>query len=291
MFELFQMNFSLLLASLVLVAMGCFALYFSLKLGRKSRVLSRFPKSPSANVFDKTFNVFDPNERQRKIINSHTGLVVSVAIFGSWLVATIAVFKTFEAGGILGCIVFLVCAGLLMIDETQEIDKNAGIFLKALKNETGLGKGDLQALYVIRKTLPKLARYHLTLAILFLASSAAVPLLANTAFLASAQIASAVIAIASALWAIPLVALLAMAGLFALTLVAIQVGGDEVKRRIFSFPPAIPIDVVGRQFHRMKMYVGILHHHPTLREPKPEETEEANKKEIDAHAPPPNNAL
>jgi hypothetical protein len=31
------------------------------------------------------------------------------------------------------------------------------------------------------------------------------------------------------------------------------------------------------------MYVSILHHHPTLREPQPEETEKTIKRDIEEH--------
>lgn len=281
MFDIFQMNIPLLASSIVLVAMGCIALLFSLILRQKSRALNSLPKNLSANVFDKTFNVFEPDEQHRKIISSHTGLIIFVAVYGSWLAAMIAVFKTFEAGGILACVTFLICAGLLLIDETQEINKNAGIFLKALRNGAGLGKGDLQALSVIRKASSKLTRYHMILATLFFASAATIPSLVNTALLATAEIAAAALAISSALTAVPMLALLVLACLFATALMVIQVGGNKIRKRVFDFPPSIPVDVVGRQFHRMKMYVGILHHHPTLREPKPEETENVNKKELE----------
>lgn len=167
MFDIFQTNIPLFVSSLVLVAMGCAALFLSLLLRQKSRGLNRFSKNLFANVFDRTFSVFEPNEQPRKIINSHTGLVVFIAIYGSWLVAMIAVFKTFEIGGILGCVTFLICAGLLMIDETEEINRNAGIFLRALKNGAGLGKGDLKVLLIIRSASSMLTRYHLILAILF----------------------------------------------------------------------------------------------------------------------------
>lgn len=281
MFDIFQTNIPLFVSSLVLVAMGCAALFLSLLLRQKSRGLNRFSKNLFANVFDRTFSVFEPNEQPRKIINSHTGLVVFIAIYGSWLVAMIAVFKTFEIGGILGCVTFLICAGLLMIDETEEINRNAGIFLRALKNGAGLGKGDLKVLLIIRSASSMLTRYHLILAILFFASAATIPLIVDAALLASAEIAAAALAISSALAAVPILALIVMVGVFATVLMVIQVGGNKIRKRIFGFPPSIPVDVMGRQFHRMKMYVGILHHHPTLREPRPEETEKANEKELE----------
>jgi hypothetical protein len=278
------MDVSLLASSLILVAMGCVALIFSLALFQKSHALGKLPKNLSAKVFDKTFNVFEPNKEHRKIISSHTGLIVFLAVYGSWFAVTVAVFKTFEVGGILGCITLLICAALLMIDETQEIHKNTGIFIKAVKNGTGLGEGDVQALALMRSTLPKLSTYHLILAVAFFASSVSVPFLVNPVFLASAEIASVAMALSNSLKAVPLFALLVIAGLFATALVVIEVGANVTKKRIFGFPHAIPLEVLGRQFFRMKMFVRILHHHPTLHEPQPEETENVNRKDIEEHS-------
>jgi len=282
-FDIFQTDISLLASSLVLIAMGCVALVFSLALSRRSRALGKLPKNLSAKVFNKTFNVFEPNKEHRKIISSHTGLIIFLAIYGSWFVVTIGVFKTFEAGGILGCIILLICAALLMIDETQELHKNAGIFIKAIQTGKGLGEGDLEALGLMRSALPKLSTYHLILSVVFFASSLAVPFLVDTVFLASAEIASAMVALTNSLKTVPIFALLLIAGLVAIAIVAIEVGANTSRKRILGFPPSIPVDVLGRQFFRMKMFVGILHHHPTLREPKPEETENINRKDIEEH--------
>ena len=283
MFDVFPVDVSLLASSLVLVAMGCAALVFSLALGRKSRALGRLSKNLSVGVFSKTFNVFDPNMGRRRIISSHTGLVVFLAIYGSWFVVTIGVFTTFAVGGLLASVIFLVCAGLLMVDETQEFNKNAGIFVKAIRGGTGLGVGDLRALFVMRRTLPKLSLYHLVLAVVFFASAFAVPYLSTIFFLACAGVAWVFFALSSLLMAVPLLSILAVAGLLGAVIVMIVIGADEARRRIFGFPHSVRVDVLGRQFFRMKVYVGIQHHHPTLREPLPEDTENVNRKELEEH--------
>jgi hypothetical protein len=283
LFNVFPDDVSLLASSLVLVAMGCAALVFSLALGTKSRALGRLSKNLSVGVFSRTFNVFDPNMERRRIISSHTGLVVFLAIYGAWFVVTIGVFTTFAAGGLLASVIFLVCAGLLLVDETQELNKNAGIFVKAIKGGTGLGVGDVRALFVMRRTLPKLSLYHLVLAIVFFASAFAVSYLSTILFLALAGAAWVFFALSSLLMAIPLLSILAVASLSGAVIVMIMIGADKAKRRIFGFPHSVRLDVLGRQFFRMKVYVGIQHHHPTLREPLPEDTENVNRKELEEH--------
>lgn len=283
MFNVFPEDVSLLASSLVLLAMGCAALVFSLALDRKSRALERLSKNLSVRVFSKTFNVFDPNMEHRTIISSHTGLIVFLAIYGCWFVVTIGVFTTFAAGGLLASVIFLVCAGLLMVDETQEFNKNAGIFLEAIRGGTALGVGDLHALFVMRRTLPKLSLYHLVLAVVFFASAFAVPFLSTILFLACADAAWMFLALSSLLMAVPLLAILAVAGLFGVVIVMIVVGADAVKRVFFGFPPSIRLDVLDSQLDRMKIFVRFQHHYQPLHVPEPEDTEKFNRKELEEH--------
>lgn len=283
MFNVFPEDVSLLASSLVLLAMGCAALVFSLALGTKSRALGRLSKNLSVGVFRKTFNVFDPNMEPRRIISSHTGLVVFLAIYGSWFVVTIGVFTIFAVGGLLASVIFLVCAGLLMVDETQELNKNAGIFVKAIRSGTGLGVGDLRALFVMRRTLPKLSLYHLVLAVVFFASAFAVPYLSTILFLACAGAAWVFFALSSLLMAVPLLAILAVAGPLGAVIVMIVIGADEVKKVFFGFPRSIRLDVLDSQLDRMKIYVRFQHHYQPLHVPEPEDTEKFNRKELEEH--------
>jgi hypothetical protein len=284
LFDILHTDISLVLSFVVLVLMGCVALAFSLMLSQKFRALRRLPRNLSVRVFNKTYNVFEPNADHQKIINSHTGLIIFIAIYGSWIAVTFAVFEAFAFGGILACIAFLVCASLLMIDESQEFNRNAGVFARAVENGADLGQGDVEVLNVMMTTLPRLSMYHLVLAVVFFASAATVPLIVETVFVASGGIAFGVVALGSTMKAIPMLSILIIAGLFATALVLVKLGLDRAREKIFGFPPSIPVDILGRQFFRMRMYVGVLHHHPALREPSPEETEKANKREIEQHS-------
>jgi len=282
--NIFQIDVSLLSTTIVLLIMGGVAVVFALMLRQKSRALGRLPKNLSVRVFDRTFSVFDPSSERRRIINTHTGLVIFVAVYGFWITATYVVFKAFEVGAILGSIAFLICAALLMIDETQEFYRTAGIFVKAIANGNGLGKGDMRVLAVMKKTLPRLSKYHIVLAVLFFASALAVPLLVDAVFLATESVASAVFAVSLVFKAFPIFPFFVIAGMFAAALVLAQIAVNKTKKRVFGFPPPVPIDVESRQFFRMKMYVGILHHHPTLREPLPEDTEKLNRQDLEEHS-------
>lgn len=274
---------SLILSSAVLIGMGCAALVFSLTSSLRSKALRRLPQDLLPRVFSRTFNVFEPYLESRKTIGSHAGLAVFMAIYGSWIAVTFSVFKAFELGGILSCIIFVLCAGLLMIDETFELNKNAALLAKAVRGRRGLAKGDMEVLKLVKSSLPRLSIYHMFLAVVFFASAIAIQEIVETVFLASAWIASVVVALSASMKAVPMLSLLVVAGLSGTVLVLLQLLGNRTKKRIFGFPPPIPVDILGRQFFRMKMYVGIQHHHPFLHEPSPEETEKANKRDIEEH--------
>ncbi len=283
MFDILHMEPSLILSSAVLIGMGCAALVFSLTSSLRSKALRRLPQDLLPRVFSKTFNVFEPYLESRKTIGSHAGLAVFMAIYGSWIAVTFSVFKAFELGGILSCIIFVLCAGLLMIDETFELNKNAALLAKAVRGRRGLAKGDMEVLKLVKSSLPRLSIYHMFLAVVFFASAIAIQEIVETVFLASAWIASVVVALSASMKAVPMLSLLVVAGLSGTVLVLLQLLGNRTKKRIFGFPPPIPVDILGRQFFRMKMYVGIQHHHPFLHEPSPEETEKANKRDIEEH--------
>jgi hypothetical protein len=278
--NVFPADVSLFASSMVLIAMGCVALVFSLLLARRSRTLERLSENVSVKVFSRTFNVFDPSIERRRIISSHTGLVVFVAIYGAWFVVTVGVVGAFAAGAVLASVIFLVCAALLIVDETQELSKNAGIFAKAIRGGTGLGVGDMRALYFMKTTLPKLSRYHLVLAAVFFTSAFAVSYLSSVIFLACADVAWVFFALSSLPVAIHVLSIIGVAGLFGLVIAAIVFCVDEAKKVLFGFPRSIRVDVLGRQFDRMRFY---LQYPWTPREPLPEDSENVNRKELEEH--------
>jgi len=288
MFDILHMEPSLILSSAVLIGMGCAALVFSLTSNLRSRALRRLPQDLLPRVFSKTFNVFEINTKSRKIIGGHTGLAVFMAIYGSWLAVTFLVFKTYEFGGILSCIIFILCAGLLLIDETFELNKNAALLAKAVRGGKGLANGDMEVLKLVKSSLPRISSYHLILAVVFFATAIAIQEIMEIFFLASTWIAAAVLSLSASAaralpWGQPMPSLLIVAGFSGTVIVLLLHLGGRTKKRIFGFPPLVPVDIVRHQIDRMRTY-AVSYHHIFLREPQPEETENMNKREIDKHA-------
>jgi hypothetical protein len=255
---------------LVLIVMGFVCLIFFMSLRVKFRALRRFPSDPQVKVFDKTFSVFDPYPERRKMIQRFTTLFFYFAGVGSFLFLAI-VTKMAETGLILGAVLFILCIGLMMLDEMLEIYKNACVFVNAVREGADFGKGDLIALSLVRQTLPKLSNYYLLLAIVFFASSTALPYIVPAALLALSGFVGLVVEFsASAGMAAPYIALLFLG----VAIVIVQIVSGRLKSRILGFPQAESLSVQEHQFEQMRIYRSIQHHHPKLRVPEPQEKRE-----------------
>lgn len=274
---MFQFEIPFLASSFVLIAAGFVSILFSVSLRRKLRLIERFPEDLSTEVFDRTFNVFDPYPERRKTISSNIELLIFLAVYGPFFFVSYIVLRVVEAGLVLGGVTFIICLGLLMVDDTLEIRKNANAFIIAVRNGTGLGSGDMKTLLVLKKTLPKLSNYYVVLAIMLFGSSLAVPFILDSFLVASAQLASMMFVLATAFEFMPVFALILALFLFVTVIITIQFAAGAIKSKILGFPPPEHIDSLNlaRARERMRIFVGIQHHHPKLQAPDPEDSEKS----------------
>jgi len=273
MINLFQLDASFLMASFVLVVMGCISLAFSLSLYSKSRDIKKLPKNLSVSVFDKTFNVFDPYPSRRKVIHSFIWLG---GIF-AFVLAFLSAIKIFEMNLLLGVFALFLSLSLLMIEEGFEIHQNAGILIKAVKNRTSLGNGDISALFMVKLILPKLSAYYLLLAAIFYASSMVLPYIISAFLFALANFAGTAfeLAVPASSFA-PYFPLL----LFVVVTVIIQITAGKVKSKLFDFSQSESLVSRYKDFERMRVYVNKLHHHPKPSVSEPEEPLENQKEKV-----------
>jgi len=229
-----QSDIPFLVSFLILFIMSCLSIVFSLSFRLKSRAIKKLPRDLSVNVFDKTFNVFNPYPDRRKIIHSFITILPLFAVVGS-LIFPFLTMKIIEMKLVLGLIIFIICFGLMMIEETIEIYRNADTFLKAVKNGTNLGKGDLAALFLVKETLPKLTVYYLLLAIMFFASSITLPYIVPAALLTFAQFVRVTFPVS--VFFAPLAPYF-VALLLSFVIVIIQLAAKKVKSEVFGFPPS-----------------------------------------------------
>ena len=157
-------------SSMILSVMSCLALVLCIYLRLQCHKIKRIPKDLSANVFNKTFVVFNPYSEHTKLIHNFLSLLpilVLLATLGFVILALLAI----ELGLLLSLVILIVCLNLLILDLLPEILKNAKIFLRAYYGGTSFGVGDLQVLDLIKHALPKLAYYYMGLTAFFAATA------------------------------------------------------------------------------------------------------------------------
>jgi len=213
-------------SSLTLFAIGCLTLVFSILFRLKCNKMNGFPKNLSASIFDKTFNVFNPYPKRRKIIHSLLSTSSFIIFISAGLIFLFS--KIFEYGLLLSLFIIIVCLNLMLIEVVSEIYQNTGIFLKAFQDGADLGVGDIQAFQTLKNALPKLSNYYLALSILFFVFAATLDYIWSSLLLFFSQIIGLILEVSAATGIIAYqVAVL----IFALIVVLIQIFAWKIKNK------------------------------------------------------------
>lgn len=271
-----EFGFSLMTSESVLVIMGFFSLVFYLSLRSKALAIGKLGDL-SVNVFDKTFNIFDPfPERTRLIQSSIIAALPFFTLFTAIIFSLVVVAKIIEAGLLLASLTFVVCAALMMLEEAFEIYSNANVFARAVKNGAELGEGDITVLSIVKQTLPKLKTYYLSLAIVFFASSVMLPYILPGAIFVFVRFVTAPIESA------PSQGVLAIYYTVLLLVVAtltIQFTADKIRSKILGLPLPQSLIALNKPFELMKQWV-FWHHHELAhrRPPEPDEMPDGERK-------------
>ena len=157
-------------SSLMLFGMSCLTLILAVVFRLKHRSLNKLPKNLSVTVFNKTFNVFNPYSEQRKVIHSFLSALPLIVLF-ILMVLFFVLLKILQSSLLLSLILLIICLNLMLVDVASDIYHNAKIFTRAIRTETSFGVGDLNILQMLKKAMPKLSNYYLSLSILFLLSA------------------------------------------------------------------------------------------------------------------------
>lgn len=226
-----NMEGSIFYSSLTLFTMCCLALAISIFLRLKSHAINNLPKDLSANVFDKTFVVFNPYQEHRKIIHSFLSALPLLVGFASAGFALI-VWKMLECGLLLSLFILIIGLNLIVMEDAPEVYQSSKTFIKAVQGGTSLGVGDLKVFQIIKKAMPKLSNYYLGLSILFMASSVMLPYIWSSALWFFAQFIGLILQVSAPTG---IISYLVAAFLLALTLVAIQISASAVKNKLLSY--------------------------------------------------------
>ncbi len=231
---------------MVLFVMGCLSLIFSVFLHFKYRELRKLSENPRVSVFDKTFNVVNLFPEHRQILQSNLIIVFILSVLAYFIIGVVTV-QVFDL--LVRLALFLPCLGLMMVESAYDIYENTNVFIKAFRNRIDLAKGDYTALVFLEKTLPKLSVYYVLLAIIFFASFAAAPYVADSALRIFVQT-------VSLMWAGPITVAGPILGLYigcfavAATAMLILTLGGKIKSIIFGFSRSVPFTVWEEQFER-----------------------------------------
>lgn len=168
-------------SSMTLLAMACLTLVLSILLRRQHRRMNSLPKNLTVSIYDKTFNVFNPYPKRRKLIHELGFTSIKHTLFFEWLPAvTFLICVAFilfmqrivESGLLLSLFVLFFCLNLMLTEIVSEAYKSAEIFIKAVQDKASLGAGDIKVSQILKQSLPKLSNYYLVLSVLFMTFAA-----------------------------------------------------------------------------------------------------------------------
>ncbi|MEM3730169.1 MAG: hypothetical protein QW667_04870 [Candidatus Bathyarchaeia archaeon] len=170
-------------ASTVLFVMGCFSLILAVLFRSKFKKLEELSSAElSANVYSKTFVIFDPYEGSRKIINSYLPLWALVVGFFSFTVS-LAFFVLANIGFGLSILAALTSLNLIVMDGAFDVYKSSKIFADAINKGSGLGVGDLKVFFTLKVCTRRLGYYYLGVAVFLAATSLSLPHILNQVML------------------------------------------------------------------------------------------------------------
>jgi len=227
--KMVNMQGSIFYSSVALFAMCCLALAISIFLRLESHAINSLPKDLSANIFNKTFIVFNPYQEHRRI-HGHLSLFLLLVGFAFAGFALI-VWKMIECGLLLSLFILIIGLNLIVLEDVFEVYRYSKIFIKAVQGRTNLGVGDLKVFQLIKKVMPKLSNYYFGLSIVFMVFSAMLPYIWSSALWFFAQFIGLILQVSAPTgvisWQVAVF-------LFVLVLVAIQIFASAVKNKLLS---------------------------------------------------------
>lgn len=162
-----------LFSSLTMFAFGFLSVVLAVFFRRRFQRLKRVVGNPSASVFDRTFNIFDPFPESSKIIDSFLMAVPFIGLAG--LGVAFFVFVEVLVNGLLfSAVLAVICLNLLFVDGGFEVYHNAKVFLNTPKDR-GFGEGDLKVLRIMKNALSWLSNYYFGLAVVFIILGSLLP--------------------------------------------------------------------------------------------------------------------
>lgn len=212
--------------------MGCSTLVLSIIFHSKHRKMGHLPRNYSVNIFDKTFNIFNPYPEHRRTIHNFLSALPLIIVLASLVFIPFAL-KVFESGLLLSLVLLIICLNLMLIEVASETYQNAKIFIKAFNSKADLGAGDLKVFKTLERAMPKLSKYYLALSILFLTLAATLGYIWPSFLWFFAQLVRLLLEVSASTGSV--IWFQVVVFLFALVVVVIQIFVWKIKSKFLSY--------------------------------------------------------
>ncbi len=140
---------------------------------RRFRRLTMVSRGSVANVFNRTFVVFDPYSR-KAIVHRFLSLLPFVPLVLGWSMAVL-VLVIINAGLLLTLLVSIVGLSLIVLEESVEALDESKLLIRAIEGGSSFGVGDVRLLALTKGLLPRLSRYYLGLSVCFFVLAGVLP--------------------------------------------------------------------------------------------------------------------
>ena len=155
------------------MVMGVVALVLSVVFCLRLRVLDSVSRGSAANVFNRTFVVFDPYVQKTVFHRLLSFLPFVPLICGLGMAVLLLVI--IDSGLLLTLLVSILALSLIVVEESPEAYAESRMLIKAIQGGSNLGVGDIRFLALTKQLLPKLSYYYWGLSAFLFALAAALP--------------------------------------------------------------------------------------------------------------------
>jgi len=163
-----------LYASIALVVMGVVAVVLALVFRLRLKRLVSVSGNSAVSVYNRTFVVFDPYGQTGTIFHRFLSLLPFVPLFLGFGMAVL-LLVIIDSGLLLTLLVVIVGLSLIVVEESVEAYADSKLLVKAIEGGSQLGVGDVRLLSLVKRLLPRLTRYYLGVAVLFLVGAVVLP--------------------------------------------------------------------------------------------------------------------
>ena len=164
----------LLYASIALVVMGMVAVVLALVFRLRFKKLVAVSGNLVVSVYNKTFVVFDPYGQTGTIFHRFLSLLPFVPMILGFGMAVLFLV-IIDSGLLLTSLVVIMGLSLIVVEESVEAYADSKLLVEAVEGGSQLAVGDVRLLSLMKRLLPRLTRYYLGVAVLFLVGAVVLP--------------------------------------------------------------------------------------------------------------------